>query len=157
MELIRRLAQEPGWCIALTVFFWLVNYGDVDSLLSGLLKMHRSKTAVKKLKNEYKFSHRLTLRHYEEKCLHAVTFCKILVWYVRGNAGLLLVYMLLSVGYLLKIFSATALSAVSICLSVVYLLPIMILGVMLNRPLIGRFNKYSFEKYHNTDDHSSLI
>ena len=47
-ELICRLSVQPGLTILLSAFLGLVIFVMNRYLLSALLKMHRSKTAVKK-------------------------------------------------------------------------------------------------------------
>lgn len=35
--------------------------------------------------------------------------------------------------------------------------PQFIIHLLLTRPFVGRFREFSFEKYHNTKDHESLL
>lgn len=151
MHIIRNLAENPGVCISLGVCFFL--FGSLLSylLMDGLLRMHRSKTAVKKLKKEYTFRQRLWLIPHQQHCLHAVFFCKKLIALQRMGWILFGVYLAVC----LLFDSAVVWS--SVILFVIFDLPIFMLNGLLSRPFIGRFKEYSFAKYHNTDDMSSLM
>ena len=48
--------------------------------------MHRSKTAVKKLKNEFTLLQKLRLIPFETHCLHAVRFCKGLILFQKTGS-----------------------------------------------------------------------
>ena len=151
MDVIRNMAQTPGVCVALSVCFFLFGSLLCYLMMDGLLRMHRSKTAVKKLKKEYTLGQRLWLRPHQEHCLHAVSFCKKLIALQRVGWICFGVY----IAVCLAIRPLIVWS--SIILFVIFDLPMFVLNGLLSRPFIGRFREYSFAKYHNTDDHSSLL
>ena len=151
MNLIRNLSQTPGVCMALSICFFLFGSLLCYLMMDGLLRMHRSKTAVKKLKKEYSFLQRLWLQPHQIHCLHAVPFCKKLIALQR--LGWICFGVYLAVCLLFE--SAVVWS--SVILFVAFDLPVFILNGLLSRPFVGRFREYSFAKYHNTDDTSSLM
>ena len=151
MNVIQNLAQTPGVCVTLSVCFFLFGSLLCYLMLDGLLRMHRSKTAVKKLKKEYSFWQRLWLRPHQDHCLHAVTFCKKLIALQRAGWICFGVYLVVCLAIRpLVVWS-------SVILFVMIDLPMFVLNGLLSRPFIGRFREYSFAKYHNTEDHSSLL
>ena len=82
-KLIANLSAYPFVCIISSIvsfsFATLINY----LLLGSLLKMHRSKSALKKLKKEYTFWQRFRFLHFEGNCRHAVKFCKGMLIYQK--------------------------------------------------------------------------
>ncbi len=129
----------------------------LSTMAGALLKMHRSKTKVKKLLTCYSFWQRLLLQPAKEHCLHAKRFCGQIIFL-----------------YKLRIFSLIALPAMFIIAGlpelkkvICYLsggffllldLPAFVLDSVLSKPHLFRpWNGYRFEKYHNTEDHNSLM
>ena len=151
MDVIRNLAQTPGICVALSICFFLFGSLLCYLMMDGLLRMHRSKTAVKKLKKEYTFLRRLWLRPHQEHCLHAVPSCKKLIALQR------LGWILFGVYLAVCLLSDALVIWSSVILFVIFNLPMFFLNGLLSRPFIGRFKEYSFAKYHNTEDHSSIL
>lgn len=152
MHIINNLAEHPVVYLILSVSLFLFSSLTCYLLLNGLLKMHRSKTAVKKLKKEYTFLQKLWLCPFKIHCLHAVKFCKFLVILQRIGWIYLALYLLISS------FSSTVLVWGAVILFVLFDLPVFLLHFALVRPIIfGRLKHYSFEKYHNTENHISLL
>ena len=60
LQIIDNLSKQPTVCIILSVIIFLFSFLTNYLLLDSLLKMHRSKSAVKKLKKEYTFLQRIT-------------------------------------------------------------------------------------------------
>ena len=157
-KLIENLSAQPFVCviISVAVFFFttLMNY----LLLDSLLKMHRSKSALKKLKKEYTFLQRLRFLHFEDNCRHAVKFCKGMIIYQKIGWLCLAVYLFASLLFVLGFFSAAIISWLSVAIFLCIDLPSFAINWALSRPLLfGRFREHSFEKYHNTDNHESLF
>lgn len=158
MHIIYNLAEEPLLCFLLSLFFFLADYFLLYMLLGALLKMHRSKSAVKKLLKAYTFRQKLWLIPFERDCLHAVGFCRFLVWFARIRVLLFGVYLLPAIlcafGFLPATILAWLSAGIFLCLDA----PLLLIDWLLSRPLIGRrFKEFSFQKYHNTSDHSSLF
>ncbi|MBO5837173.1 MAG: hypothetical protein J6Q92_04695 [Oscillospiraceae bacterium] len=127
-------------------------------LLDSLLKMHRSKSALKKLKKEYTFLQRLRFLHFEGNCRHAVKFCNGMIMYQKIGWLCLAVYLFVSLLFVLGFFPATIISWLSVAIFLCIDLPSFAVSWVLSRPLLfGRFKEHSFEKYHNTDNHESLF
>ena len=156
--LIENLSTQPLLCviISVSVFFFatLMNY----LLLDSLLKMHRSKSGLKKLKKEYTFLQRLRFLHFEGNCRHAVKFCNGMIMYQKIGWFCLAVYLFASLLFVLGFFPATIISWLSVAIFLCIDLPSFAVSWVLSRPLLfGRFKEHSFEKYHNTDNHESLF
>lgn len=151
MYIIRNLTEDSAVCICLGVCFYL--FGSLLSylMMDGLLRMHRSKTAVKNLKQEYTFWKRLWLIPHQQHCLHAASFCRKLIALQRMGWILFGLYLVLCLFFDSLVVWST------VGLFVLFELPMFVLNGLLSRPFIGRFKEYSFAKYHNTEDHSSLM
>ena len=157
MDMIARLSDLPEVCIMLSVLLFLMSVFMIYSLLDGLLKMHRSKSAVKKLMKEYTFLQKMWLIPFENHCLHAVKFCKGLVWFQRIRCLSFGTYFAVGMLTLLNLVPNSVLACMSAMMFVIFDIPEMILYRLVSRPIFGRFKEYSFEKYHNTKDHDSLL
>ena len=157
-KLIENLSMQPIVCIVLSGFFFLFAYFMNYLLLDSLLKMHRSKSALKKLKKEYTFLQRMLLAHFKGNCRHAVKFCNSLVFFQKTGLVCFTIYLLVSFLFAFDLFSSAFISWLSIVLFMVIDLPSFAINWALSRPLFfGRFKEHSFEKYHNTDNHESLF
>jgi hypothetical protein len=157
MHIISRLSEVPIACILLSAVLHLAGYFMGYVLLDSLLKMHRSKSAVKKLKKEYTLLQKLWLLPFENSCLHAVRFCRGLVWFHRLRSACFLLFLATAVLWALDVASNLVLAWMSAGMFVCFDVPQIILSNVVSRPIIGRFKEYSFEKYHNTKDHESLL
>lgn len=157
MELVENLSREPAVCVIVTVMVFLFCYCTDLLLLGSLLKMHRSKTALKKLKKQYTLRQRLGLCHFRENCLHAVPFCRGLVLFLRLGWGCMGAYLLWALVYALGGCSAGSLARFSAGILLGFCMPTWAVNLALARPIFGRFREFSFEKYHNTDNRRSLL
>ena len=157
-QLVIRLSMQPMLCVILSGFIFLLASLMNYLLLDSLLKMHRSKSALKKLKKEYTFLQRLRLLHFKGNCRHAVEFCNGLIFFQKVGWSCLAIYLLISFLFTLDLFSATFISWLSIAIFLVFDIPSFAINWAVSRPLMfGRFKEHSFEKYHNTDNHESLF
>lgn len=153
-NLTDNLSEQPSVCITISVFLFLFATITNYLLLDSLLKMHRSKSALKKLKKEYTFLQRLGFLHFNGNCRHAVKFCNGMIMFQRSGWLCFVIYMF---GFVFDFFSADTISWLSVVVCLCFDLPSFVINWALSRPLLfGRFKKYSFEKYHNTDNHESL-
>lgn len=157
-QLIENLSKQPMVCIILSVIIFLfaslLNY----MLLDSLLKMHRSKSALKKLKKEYTFLQRLCLLHFKGNCRHAVKFCNVLILFQKSSWVCFALYLIVSLLFVFGFFSAAIISWLSIAIFLFVDLPSFAINWTLSRPLLfAQFKEHSFEKYHNTDNHESLF
>lgn len=157
MHIIENLRDNAGICIFGNFLLFLLVYMIIYSLLDSLLKMHRSKTAVKKLKKEYRFLQKIWLVPFHTHCLHAVKFCKFLILFQRTYMLCFAAYLSFALFFFSGLVSGTLLAWLTASIFVCFAIPPAIIHFSLTRPLIGRFKKYSFEKYHNTDNHHSLF
>lgn len=158
MQLIDNLSKQPTLCIILSVLIFLFSLLMNYLLLDSLLKMHKSKSAVKKLKKEYTFLQRLSLLHFKENCRHAVKFCNCLIVFQKIAWICLTIYLFISLLFAFGIFSATFITWLAVGIFVLFDIPTFVLQLVLSRPIFfGRFKEYSFEKYHNTENHDSLL
>ena len=156
VELIEKLSREPAVCVIVTVMIFLFCY-CTDLLLGSLLKMHRSRSALKKLKKQYSLRQRLGLCHFRDRCLHAVPFCRGMVLFLRLGWVIMGVYLLCALAYAFGGCSAVSLAWCSAGILLGFCMPTWAVNLALARPLFGRFREFSFEKYHNTDNRHSLL
>lgn len=157
-QVIESLSEQPIVCIILSDFIFLfaslLNYLLVDALL----KMHRSKSAVKKIKKEYTFRQRMCLLHLKDNCRHAVKFCNCLIVFQKIGWGFFAIYFLMSLLFVVGLLSVQFLSWFTVTIFIAFAVPSFTVNWILSRPLFsGRFKEYSFEKYHNTDNYESLF
>lgn len=157
MHIINNLSELPGVCIGLSVFFFLFGLFTIYSLLDSLLKMHRSKSAVKKIKKEYNLKQKLWLIPYEIYCIHAVKFCKGLIMFWRIRCFIFVLYLVLGLATLFDFSIDKLIAWFTVVMFILFDIPQFIIHLLLARPFIGRFREFSFEKYHNTQDHESLL
>ena len=156
--IIENLSAQPLGGVIPTVFFFLLTaYGNY-LLLDALLKMHRSKSALKKLKKNYTFFQRVWLMQFKGNCRHAVKFCSGMIIYQRIGWVLLAIYLLAALLYAFGFCPAVFVSWLFVAIFVCFCFPSEAIDLALKRPfLFGRFREYSFEKYHNTGNHKSLL
>ena len=158
MEFMDRLSESAGLCVLFACIFGLLAMIEICFIVSGLFAMHRSKNGLKKAKMGYTFRQRLLLRPAWEQCLHAKTFCRVLicVYYIR------VIVLAISCLFAVVVQSNPALLRVAAYIVVISILaldaPIFVLDFILDEHPFKKWqNKYRFEKYHNTRDRSSLI
>ena len=157
-QLIKNLSVRPLLCITLSILIFLFSFSLNYLLLDSLLKMHRSKSAVKKLKKEYTFLQRIRLLHFKENCRHAVKFCNGMIIYQKIGWGCLALYLIISLLFVFGLFSATLVAWLAVGIFLLFDFPAFSINRLFARPIIfGRFKEFSFEKYHNTDNHESLL
>ena len=158
LQIIQNLSRQPTACIVLSVLIFLFCFFTNYLLLDSLLKMHRSKSAVKKLKKEYTFLQRMRLLHFKENCRHAIKFCNGMIIYQKIGWVCLAIYLFVALLFAFGLFSATFISWLTVGIFVAFDVPAFVINRLLARPIIfGRFKEFSFEKYHNTDNHESLL
>lgn len=157
-QIIENLSKQPTVCIILSVIIFLFCFLTNYLLLDSLLKMHRSKSAVKKLKKEYTFLQRMRLLHFKENCRHAIKFCNGMIIYQKIGWVCLAVYLFMALLFAFGLFSATFITWLTVGIFVAFDVPAFVINRLLARPIIfGRFKEFSFEKYHNTENHNSLL
>ena len=157
MTIIHNLIELPVVCVGLSLFFFLLGYITTYGLMDSLLKMHRSKSAIKKIKIEYTLKQKLWLIPFEANCIHAVNFCKGLIWFWRIRCFTFALYLILGLAAILGLSVNAIIAWFTFVLLILFDIPLFIIHFLLSRPFIGRFREYSFEKYHNTEDHESLL
>ncbi len=157
-QLIANLSLHPMLCVTFTVLIFMFSFLTNYLLLDSLLKMHRSKSAIKKLKKEYTFLQKIRLFHFKENCLHAVKFCNGVIIYQKFALVCLAMYLFASLLFAFGLFSATFISWLTLGIALVFDVPTFLINRLLARPILfGRFATFSFEKYHNTNNHESLL
>lgn len=157
MGLVQKLSDHPVLCAVCSVILFLFCSFLICLLLDALLRMHRSKTAVRKLKGRYRFFQRVGLRMYEENCLHALQFCKWMILFQGIGWGCFGIYIVILLGSEMLHLPASWSVWAGIGLLVMFDLPVFVINRILSRLFIGRPKGYSFEKYHNTKNHEDLF
>ena len=157
-QIIENLSKQPLACIILSVIIFLFGFLMNYLLLDSLLKMHRSKSAVKKLKKEYTFLQKMQLIHFKENCRHAIKFCKIMIVYQKISWVCLALYLIISLLFAFGLFSVNLIAWLTVGIFVIFDVPAFIINRLFARPILfGRFKEFSFEKYHNTENHDNLL
>lgn len=157
-QIIENLSKQPAVCIILSVLIFLFCFFTNYLVLDSLLKMHRSKSAVKKLKKEYTFLQRMRLLHFKENCRHAIKFCNGMIIYQKIGWVCLAIYLFMALLFAFGLFSATFITWLTVGVFLLFDVPAFAINRLLARPIIfGRFKEFSFEKYHNTENHDSLL
>ena len=158
LQIIDNLSKQPTVCIILSVIIFLFSFLTNYLLLDSLLKMHRSKSAVKKLKQEYTFLQRMQLIHFKENCRHAIRFCSKMIVYLKISWIFLALYLIISLLFAFGLFSSKFIAWLTVGIFLLFDVPAFAINRLLARPIIfGRFKEFSFEKYHNTENHDSLL
>ena len=158
LQIIDNLSKQPTVCIILSVIIFLFSFLTNYLLLDSLLKMHRSKSAVKKLKKEYTFLQRMQLIHFKENCRHAIRFCNKMIVYLKISWIFLALYLIVSLLFVFGLFSSKFIAWLAVGIFLLFDVPAFAINRLLARPIIfGRFKEFSFEKYHNTENHDSLF
>ena len=158
LQIIDKLSKQPTVCIILSLIIFLLSFFSNYMLLDSLLKMHRSKSAVKKLKKEYTFLQRMQLIHFKENCRHAIKFCNRMIIYQKISWGCFVLYLIISLLFAFGLFSAKFIAWLSVGIFVAFDIPAFAINRLLARPILfGRYKEFSFEKYHNTENHDSLL
>jgi len=158
LQIIDNLSKLPTVCILLSVIIFLFSFLTNYLLLDSLLKMHRSKSAVKKLKKNYTFWQRMQLLHFKEKCCHATKFCNRMIIYQRIGWICLALYLIVSLLFAFGLFSAKFIAGLTVGICLLFDVPAFAINRLLARPILfGRFKEFSFEKHHNTENHDSLL
>lgn len=158
LQIIDNLSKQPTVCIILSVIIFLFSSLTNYLLLDSLLKMHRSKSAVKKLKKEYTFLQRMQLIHFKENCRHAIRFCNKMIVYLKISWIFLALYLIVSLLFVFGLFSSKFIAWLTVGIFLLFDVPAFAINRLLARPIIfGRFKEFSFEKYHNTENHDSLF
>ena len=161
LQIIDNLSKQPTLCIIFSVIIFLFSFFTNYLLLDSLLKMHRSKSAVKKLMKEYTFLQRMQLIHFRENCRHAIKFCKRMIIYQKIAWGCLALYLIISLLFAFGLFSAKFIAWLTVGIFVAFDVPAFAINRLLSRPILfQRFRRskgFSFEKYHNTENHDSLF
>lgn len=158
LQIVENLSKQPTVCIILSVIIFLFCFFTNYLLLDSLLKMHRSKSAVKKLKKEYTFLQRMRLLHFKENCRHAIKFCNGMIIYQKIGWVCLAIYLFMALLFAFGLFSATFITWLTVGVFLLFDVPAFAINRLLARPIIfGRFKEFSFEKYHNTENHDSLL
>lgn len=157
-ELITTLTEQPGLTILFSVLFGLAALICTRSLLGSLLKMHRSKTAVKKIEKQYFFAQRFLLHHVRDHCVHAKKFCRRVIVLHHANLIItLLVCITGALGCILHSFAVIAVYALLVQFFVI-VLPVTVLEfALVKHPFRKVKGPYRFTDHHNTDDHESLF
>lgn len=153
MDRIEKMTAQPGAIVFLSLVFWVLSVIILRLLLGALLRMHKSKTAVKKIEKQYTFWQKLCLLHVAEHCEHAVKFTRFMI--LVHNIYTPATFLCLTFGLLLPGRWFAYVTIGKWCLMD---LPIVLLMQVLDsHPFQRRRHAWRFDKYHNTSDRTSLF
>lgn len=156
MVFLDELIAQPAGAVFLALIFWIVSLFILRFILSELLRMHKSKTAVKKIEKQYTFRQKLALRHVAEHTEHAVEFARFMIRVHHLSFWTMLICLLswlLSDCWFVYLLAGRFL---------IFDVPVWVLNFLLdphpfNRGKRRRGPLYRFQKYHNTSDKTSLF
>lgn len=153
MGFLNDMIGQPGSAVFLALILWFVCFLEMQFMLNALFRMHKSNTAVKKIRKQYTFRQKLILRHVAEHTEHAVKFTRFMIWMHHLSCGTMLICLLsrliLSDCWLVYLLTARFLLFDS---------PVLLLNFLLDAyPLRRRKHEYRFVQYHNTSDRTSLF
>lgn len=152
---LSRSAFESTLLSSITGLFSLI---ALRLLTDSLLNMHRSKSARKKIDNQYTFGMQLRLKPAWDHCIHAPMFCRFLICCHHVRFCLCLISLTLGASHHLSPFFAEFHAWFSVALCFLYDTPIWVLNLILDRyPFMRRKHEYRFEKYHNTHERNKLF
>ena len=150
--------NEPGACVFIASVFAMVSIICLRMLISGLLKMHKSKSAMKKISKEYGFYQNVLLVPAWKENEHAKKFCKFLIVLHHIRVALWISLLLLMLIALVVPSVSKVAASLAITIMVAADFPIIVLNIAMDRYSFKRFkHEYRFQKYHNTKDHNSLF
>ncbi len=156
-RIIAVLSESVPICLFFAAVFFLPAIFSIRSIISGLVEMHRSRTAQKKLYKEYSFWQKTVLKPAWQKCLHAQKFCRFLILYHHSIAILFLIELLLAVFSHFFPILIQIIACFTLIFSIFFCFPTLILSYSLDRYPFKRLkHEFTFRKYHNTEDHNSL-
>lgn len=159
MDFLNNMVAQPGAAIFIYSTMWLVSIFLLRCILSDLMKMHKSKSTVKKIGRQYTFRQKLALRHVAEHTEHAVTFTRRMI-FMHHLSFWTMVAILFSRLFLSDRWFVYLLTGRLLLFDV----PVMVLDFLLDnhpfntRKRRGEFkHRRRFQKYHNTSDRTSLF
>ena len=157
MGFLDELIDQPGATTFLALIFWLISFFILRFILGGLMQMHKSKTAVKKIKNQYTFRQKLALRHVAEHTEHAMKFTRFMIWVHHFSCGTILVCLLSRL-----ILSDRCFVYLLVGRFLIFDVPVWILNFLLDSHPFSRRKRrcgppFRFSKYLNTSDKISLF
>lgn len=151
------LSQSPAFCLRLTGITAILSMILIRFIVSGLFEMHRSNSALKKIRKQYCFWQKLLMIHAWQLCLHAKRFCRRLIIFHYIVPGLFAVEVLLVIcsSRFPSLMPVIAYYTLAFLLLVWF--PVCIMHLCLDRhPFQRRKHEFTFRKYHNSKDHESL-
>ena len=157
VRIVGELSESAAACTFLMAFFSIVSMICIRGVVSGLFKMHRSRSAIKKINKAYSFGQKILLQHAWKDCLHAKKFCHRLI--IAHHC----IFILLILELLLALFSniwpilMPVVAWYTLVLVVGISIPVCLLNFILDRyPFAKWKHEFRFRKYHNTSNHDSL-
>ena len=150
------LSNSPVLCAFLFCVFFFVFYLFIGVLINKLFRVHRSKTACRKIMKEYSFWQKALLFHHKTHCLHAKSFCEKMVNYLYVHAVFFafgIIAMIIE-GILTEKASVSA--YILIIQAIAFTLPSFIIDIILAEFPLRKMSPYKFEKYHQTKEYDKL-
>lgn len=152
---ISQSAFESTLLSSITGLFALI---ALRILSDNLLKMHRSKSALKKINKQYSFLGKIIMMPAWDHCIHAPKFCIFLICCHHIRCFLFLITFLFDIIH--RMFPAFGNIHAWFSVAVCFLFDVLVLVlnlILLRNPFVKRKNAYRFEKYHNTQEHDKLF
>ena len=122
-KIIENMSAQPATCVIASVLLFFFAALENYILMDGLLEMHRSKSALKKLQKQYTFFQKIRLLHFKGNCRHAVKFCNGMIIYQKIGWLCFAVYLLAGLLYAFDFFPAAVISWLSIAIFFCFDLP----------------------------------
>jgi len=158
VQIADNLSESAVICSFIMFVFSLVAILCIRGIVAGLMEMHRSKSALKKVHKNYSFGQKLCLQHAWLDCLHAKRFCRFLIVTHHSIICLLLAQLLLAILSNIWPDLLPVIAWYTLVCSDCFFIPVCLLNFILDRyPFAKWKHEFRFKKYHNTDDHTSLF
>lgn len=151
-------SASSGARILMTCILGFSSIFAIRSIASDLLAMHRSKSSLKKIRNNYSFWKKVIMMPAWTECLHATSFCHFII--VVHHLRAILLFFILLLELLSCCFAELNLMASFCTRSVTAFVdvPILLMHLSLDRyPFHKHKHEYRFIKYNRTSERKKLF
>ena len=158
LNLYNTFSGSLGLTLFFLILFYLIFYLWAFSLTDTLFRVHRSKTACKKIMKEYTFWQKVVLIPQKKHCLHAKKFCNKIINYLYTHTVFFVFSLIFIIAEHLIFTKLTVSFFVVVVQFLAFMIPLSVAEIILEEKPWLRFNKrYRFEKYHHTKEFEKLI
>ena len=158
LNLFNTFSNSLGLSLFFLILFYLIFYLWAFSLAGELFRLHRSKTACRKIMKDYSFWQKTALIPYKKHCLHAPKFCCKIINYLYTHTVFFVFSFIFTIIEHLIFTKLTVSFFILVVQFLAFMIPSSVAEIILEEKPWLRFNKrYRFEKYHHTKEFEKLI